>query len=162
MTPVTPDQTPPDWSNVAAEVATWLGRVAASVAGLYASLHVIYKPLQEYRKTYRERQATALAANVRSIIAPEIDRMNALADREETCLEGNERVLKLQRAIFEDVSSFLEISRDNRDRHDEMSELMDQVFGLDRRVDLEKRKRIDNLMTALRDRHQQRRTDAGA
>lgn len=159
MTPVTPDQTPPDWGNSASEIAATAGKVLAYLAGLYASIEVIYKPFMEYRTRKKEKDAIDFANRVRTLLEPDLTRLARLVEREEEYLESNQIIFERQKTIFRDMGQFLEVSLDNRDRLDEQNELLDRVFKLDRRVNHDERKRVDEILEALRRRQQERKED---
>lgn len=157
MTPATPEHLPPDVPERVVALLDFLARAGIGVAAFYASMQGVVKPFLEFRRAQREKQAAVLAEQVKAILKPDLDRLNAIVGREETCADQNEKILARQTEIFRDMALFLEISQDNRERHDETSELLNQVFGLDRRIDLEQRKRIDTLLHELRTKTKERR-----
>lgn len=157
MTPATPEHLPPDVPERVVALLDFLARMGISVAAFYAAMRGVIQPLMEFRRAMKERQAAALAEQVKTILKPDLDRFRAVVEREETCADQNEKILARQTEIFRDMALFLEISADNRERHDETAELLNQVFGIDRRIDLEQRKRIDTLLHELHTKTKERR-----
>lgn len=146
--------------QIAEKVASTLelyAKIAGGVGALWVFLAKVAKPYQEWQ---RERMATQM----RAVFAPEIAKMNALFEKEDGCADRLEAVVTemqdlsaRQASTFDDLDTLLDIVRDNRERHDEHDALMDTVFGLDRRIDPDRRKEIDSMLRELQERHTARR-----
>lgn len=148
MTPVTPNA-PPDIQERLASVAQTLITIGGALGMFWAFLAKVAKPWIEWRRK-------SIARTVREAIGPELKAMEALIAREETCAEGQEKILRRQNKIFDDVDTLLIVALDNRDRLDEFGQLLDAVgFDSDRRTDSEKRKQVDGMLSELRTRRKQ-------
>lgn len=127
-----------------------LVKALIGLGAFWAALMKIAKPYHEWRKD-------SLVKTIRASMAPEIQQLKGIIEKEETCAGTMETVLDKMGDVFSDHDLLMEIVRDNRERHDETSELLDTVFQLDRRIDSEKRARIDAMIAELGDRGKKRR-----
>ena len=144
--------TEPSLEERAAATVQLLTAAAGLIGLLWVGLAKVVKPYQEWRRKH-------LASVVGEILGPVLERLRIAVQREEDCTQLQQRVLERQSVIFADMDAFLKLALDNAERHDETSELLDRVFGLERRVDFDQRKEIDNLLHTLRERQKQRRQE---
>jgi hypothetical protein len=159
VTPVDPDSTKAgfDLGTRAGDLLELAGRAIIMLTAFWGFMQGIAKPYMAWKQRKRSEQNANIIALVNGVLEPRLSQFDALLKREENCAESSERILKRQSTIFDDMNLFLEISADNRERHDETAELLDQVFGLDRRVDTDRRRKIDQMLLELRTRTQARR-----
>lgn len=142
----TPD---PTISKRALDVIQWLATVAGSLAILWGFMAKVGKPFVEWR---RRRMAEV----IREVLTAELSRLDGICDREEQILDGYQKVLARQEAIFRDLDMLIEIALDNRDRLDEMNALMDEL-GLSSRDRRERAIDVDNMIDTLNERRKARR-----
>ena len=150
MTPYAPAPVPdPELSKRALDTLELWAKVAGSLTALALFVHKILKPYQDWRRK-------SLADLIREVLKEELEKLDAVVDREEEVFVQLGRVLARQDALFADIDAFLEIGSDNRERLDEVNGLLDKI-GLtsDRRAG--DRGRFDELMEQLHDRRNQRR-----
>lgn len=121
---------------------------ALGVIGVFVSR--VLKPYNEWRRA-------SLAKMMREILAEELGKIDTVVSREEEIAGKIDEVLTRQDELFHDVDLFLEIAQDNRERHDELNDLLD-TMGLDssRRSD-EERRSIDMVFDQLHERRKARR-----
>lgn len=116
---------PPDTVDVAARAAAvvelWL-KIGGAFALTWGFLQKAWKPYVVWR---REHQAKL----IREVLKPELERLDAIAAREDGCAERMETVLHSLRELFGDHDSLVVLAMDNRERLDETNELLDH-FGL--------------------------------
>lgn len=97
-----------------------LATVAGSLTVVWGFMKVAGTPFFEWRK----RRQTEI---VRTVLKEQLDRLDAVCDREEEILREYSRIVQRQEAIFRDLDVLLDIAQDNRDRLDEINELLDSV-----------------------------------
>lgn len=134
---------------------TVVDRLAAVVQLLVSAsglLGIVWVGLNKVSKPYLIWRRSHLGSIVSEILAPTLERMEAAVEREEGYQQEQQRIIERQTAIFEDLDLFLKVALDNRDRMDETNDLLDQMFSLERRVDLAQRKEIDQIIAVLRKR----------
>lgn len=127
------------------DLLEWAGRAAIALATMKGFLAGIYKPFATWRKEHN-------AKTIREVLKPELDQLANIIHDESGCAENMKSMLDHMRVVFDDLDKFLVIATDNRDRLDETNALLDEVFHLERRVDLERRAAIDEMLLNLRDR----------
>lgn len=142
--------TDPHLSQRFLDVLDYGARVAISLGGIKLFLAGIYKPFITWRREHT-------AKTIREVLKPELDQLRSMIEDESGCAGQMREVLVQMRTIFADLDMFLEVSHDNRERQDETNELLDEVFGIERRVDLKRRKEIDEMLTVLAERRKARR-----
>lgn len=135
----------PQVTERVAETIQLLVSAAGLLGLLWAGLQKVWKPYLVWRRSH-------LGSIVSEILAPTLERMEAAVEREEGYQVEQGRIIERQTAIFEDLDLFLKIAIDSRDRMDETNDLLDQMFSLERRIDLTQRKEIDNIIALLRQR----------
>lgn len=131
-----------DLLDYAARIVIPLGAIKVFVAG-------IYKPFITWRREHT-------AKTIREVLKPELDQLRSMIEDESGCAGQMREVLQQMRTVFHDLDLFLEVSQDNRERQDETNELLDEVFGIERRVDLKRRAEIDEMLKLLADRRKAR------
>lgn len=138
--------------HAASTIEVW-AKVAGSLGIVWAFLEKVGKPYYAWRKQ-------RYAAIVRDVLRDELDRLDDICEREEAIQAEQQRILERQSAIFSDLDTLIDIATDNRDRLDEMNELLD-FLGLasrDRRQDDDdRRQRLDGLLDVVTERRKQRR-----
>jgi hypothetical protein len=146
-------------ANASERIASTL-ELLAKGGGL---LGMLWAFLAKVLKPWIEARRKARVTEIRDAIAPEVDKLNDLIEREEQCAERNEELHdrqqifhERQQRIFGEFDQMLKILVDNRERINEQNDLLDQVFALDRRVDPDRRREIDVMLAELH----QRRKDA--
>lgn len=89
---------------------------------------------------------------VRTILEPELKALNALIGAEDGCTKRMERMVDHLDDVLMEFDLLVGIVRDTRERQDETSELLDEVFGLERRIDPDRRHKVELMFTQLHDR----------
>lgn len=146
-----PPAAPPDpeFTKRALDFAEFGAKLVVALGAMWAFVVKIVKPYSDWRKQ-------RLAAELREILKPELDRLERLG----ACADRIEIVLERQSAMFNDIDDFMLIARTNTERIDETNDLLDEVFHLDRRVNADRRKVIDTILADLAHRQQNRRRHA--
>lgn len=153
MPPVPTDSAHVDATARVLDTLDHLLRVAAWPGAVWLAVQGVAKPFMEWRRK-------SIGRTIRDALEPDLKKLSALVDREEDCAEAHERVLERQAVMFGEFDNILSILTDNRSRIDEVNELLDQVFALDRRVDGERRREVDAMLAQLNHRRQaERRKD---
>lgn len=150
-----PVVTPEDVSTRVVNLLELLAKALIALGAVWAFIEKIIKPYSTWR---RER----LAHLIKQVLSVELDKLDALIEAESTCAGRMERVLRRQEEIFDANDLFLEIAADNKERHDETTELLNRVFGIDERVDLVRREEINAMLHNLRERRHTRRRSIDA
>lgn len=133
----------PDLTQRALDVAEWSAKLAAAAAAVWAIVEKVGKPYAEWRR----RQ---LAAVIRDVLKEPLAQLEALDDREKEIFELLTRVLARQDQLFRDIDAFITIATTNKDRLDEMNELLDALgFSSERRMDVDRRERVEQLLRDL-------------
>lgn len=132
-----------------ADVLDYGARLTVSLVAIWAFVEKIGKPYS----TWRRRR---LAEELREILKPELENLAAM----KKCTDHIDLVLTRQDALFRDIDDFLVIARTNTERIDETNDLLDEIFHLDRRVNTERRVKIDELLNTLARRQQERHRHA--
>lgn len=155
-----PPAAPPDpeLTSRALDVAEWAAKLAAAVAAVWAIVEKVGKPFSDWRR----RQ---LALAIRDVLKEPLDQLEALADREKEIFELLTRVFARQDQLFKDIDAFIAIASTNKDRLDEINELLDALgFTSDRRGDSDRRDQVEALLRdlAARQRARKRHDEAEA
>lgn len=148
--PVIEAATDPQFTQRLADVLDYGARVAISLGAIKLFFAGIYKPLVTWRREHT-------AKTIREVLKPELDQLKSMIEDESGCAGQMKDVLTQMRTIFNDLDLFLEIAHDNRERLDETGDLLDEVFGLERRVDLKRRAEFDEMLRVLGERRKARR-----
>lgn len=140
----------PQLSQRFLDIVEYGARIAIPLGAIKVFFAGIYKPFIVWRREHT-------AKTIREVLKPELDQLKSMIDDESGCAGQMKEVLSQMRTIFHDLDLFLEVSHDNRERQDETNELLDEVFGIERRVDLKRRAEIDEMLRVLSDRRKARR-----
>lgn len=89
---------------------------------------------------------------VRTILEPELKQLNNLIGAEDGCAQRMERMVDHLDDVLSEFDLLVGIVRDTRERQDETSELLNEVFGLERRIDPDRRRRVEMMFTQLHER----------
>lgn len=157
---------PPETTDVATRVASTLelwAKVGGSLAILWGFVARVVKPFIVWR---REQQAKV----VREVLAPELHQLATVQaelretrEHEDGCAGRMERVLESLREFFSDHDRLITIALDDRDRLDEVNELLNALgFSSERRTDDERRRLIDEMVAKLTERRAARHRDPDA
>lgn len=123
----------------------------------------IWQLVERVGKPYFSWRQKRFEASIRAVLKKELECIDGVKEREEEIKSLLERVIERQDEIFADLDLFIEVAQDNRDRHDETTELMNALgfASRDRRAGGERREdrtaHIDTLMGELRGRAVERR-----
>ena len=142
--------TDPNITERLVDLLEYAARVAIPLGALKVFFVGVYKPFVTWRREHT-------AKTIREVLKPELDQLKSMIEDESGCAGQMKEVLTQMRTIFHDLDLFLEVSHDNRERQDETNELLDEVFGIERRVDLKRRKEIDDMLALLAERRKARR-----
>lgn len=130
----------PAQSDRIAATLEWLAKVAGSALILWGFVEKVAKPFSEWRRRQREVEREKLAELIRKVIHDELTSIK----------------------IFDDLDALLVIAHDNRERLDEMNDLMN-AFGLESdRRGAERTAKATELFDRLTERQKQRRRRADA
>lgn len=142
----TPASGPPDpeLTQRALDVAEWTAKLAAAAAAVWAIVEKVGKPYADWRR----RQ---LAIVIREVLKEPLAQLETLGDREKEIFELLTRVLARQDQLFKDIDAFILIATTNKDRLDEVNELLDALgFTTDRRDgDSDRRNKVELLLRDL-------------
>lgn len=128
------------------DVLTILASVAGSLAIVWGFLKMVGKPWYDWRQ---RRQA----AIIREVLKPQLDALDSICAREEANVTAN-------RELFKDFDKLMEIALDNRDRLDDMNNLLDALgfASRDRRADSAgHQEKMTEIVEGLIERRRQRR-----
>lgn len=148
---------PPDTAERVGDVLEWGGKLAVSLAAIWAFIAKIGKPYFAWRQRMRQQM-------IRSALTEELDCIKRMTTKQEETDHKIDLVLERQTVTFEDMELFLDIAHGIKERQDEVSDLLDEV-GLasrDRREgregrDEDRRSRVSTALDALQDRRKARR-----
>lgn len=131
-------------SERAGDVGQFLAQLVAGLATLTLFMEKVLKP-------WRERQRKAQGVFMREVLAPELEMIADATRGTAACADGLRR-------IGEELDLFFELALDNRERADEMNDLLDTagLTSADRRSGEERRQRVDGLLATLTERRRQR------
>lgn len=143
----------------ALDVLTFATKAALAFAAFWVAMSKIVKPLYKWWREYGDARRKALAAEIREILQPELEKLSLIS----SCNSRLDVVILRQKALFVDIDDFLQVARNNTERVDEINGLLDVVgFSTDRRSDDDRRRRIDVVLNALTERQKSRRRIAEA
>jgi hypothetical protein len=152
MTPVSPT---PELDPIAAQKALSIIEFGAKFA---IALGAVYAFIEKLAKPYAEHRRIRLATVIREVLKEEIDSLHDIRDERDDLRRLVEAVLDRQTALFDDIDLFIDIARDNRERHDETADLLNAIgLSTDRRADPDRRKEVDTMLILLDDRRKERR-----
>lgn len=143
----------PALSKRALDVIQWLAAVAGSLTIVWGFLKLVGKPLFEWRK---KRQTEI----VREVLKEQLDRLDLVCDREEEILREYTRIVQRQEAIFRDLDALLTIAEDNRDRLNEINDLLD-TLGFASRDRRKTPDEVAEMMDGLMERRRKRNRGEG-
>lgn len=143
-----PQDLPPDSAERIGDVLEFGAKAALSVGAIWALIARVFKPLAEWT---RKRRALA----IRAALAPELAVIAALPEREEKL----DLALERQDRVFDEIDLFVTVMADNRERLDEMNDLLNAhgFASRDRRSASERRQFADEAMAELQGRMVARR-----
>lgn len=125
------------------DVLEFLAKVAGSLGVVAAFVKGVWQPCRKWRQE-------SLGKAIRAALAPELSAIAGIVTADEQCAEGLRAVTKRVGELAGDLDLFLELARDNRERQDEVAELLDAVgFSTDRRLSPERRVRGEEILNAL-------------
>lgn len=134
----------PNTVQRASDVLELLAKVAGSLGLLWAFLAKIWAP-------YKARRDENLKRAIRDALESEISVVESLNHPEEG---WKSRIERIERTL----DRLSELALNNQERHDETNDLLDALgFTTDRRTGDDRR--IDQMVTDLKDRRHQRRRD---
>lgn len=138
---------PADAGTALFRVIEYAGKIAVSLAAVWAFFALVGKPLYEWRK----RRSSEV---IRDVLSKELACLAEIPN-----IQGQiDRVLARQDEIFNDLDLFLGIASENSDRHDEVNVILTGLgVEFDRRKDGDRRERIADKLDLLRDRRRDRR-----
>jgi hypothetical protein len=128
------------------DVVEFGSKSALGIGSVWALLEKVIKPFYEWRKKH-------MANVIREILKDELATINHVAQDRKDFVEVVTRVFDRQGILFDDIDQFIEVSNDNRERVDEVNELLDAIgLSAERRMDPDRRKRVDTLLANLEER----------
>lgn len=146
MNPLVPPPTPAD-ADVAARIAETLTlwtKIGGALLMLWGFIEKVAKPYHEWRKD-------SLARTIAEVLAPHIEELEARNNIR------TQSILAMLREFFGDHDRMLDVVMDNRERHDEMTDLLNAIgLSSERRTDEERRQMVDLLVGELRTRRRDR------
>lgn len=145
----------PQITERAASTVELLIKSGSLLGMLWLGVTKVLKPYHDYRRN-------SLKAAMAEILEPTMAKMNEAIDKEADCAERQTVVYERQTALFEDIDLFLKLAEDSHARHDETNGLLDQLFGLERRIDHEKRQEVEGILKVLRNRRRIRHKEGEA
>lgn len=156
MNPAVPPQLDPHTAKAVNDVIEYGGKAAVSLAAIVGFFRLVAQPIMNWRSAARDRRKKAEAELIRSVLAEEIQKLDAICAREETVLDEYQKVISRQEQIFRDLDILLEVALDNRDRLDEMNSLLDEV-GFCSRDRRDRESDVILMVEGLLERRKQRR-----
>ena len=142
----------PQFADRAASTVELLIKSGSLLGMLWLGVTKVLKPYHDYRRS-------SLKAAMAEILEPTLAKMNNAIEREVESAERQAVLYERQTVLFEDIDLFIKLAEDSHDRQDETNGLMDQLFGLERRIDHEKRVEVEGILKVLRNRQRQRHKD---
>lgn len=143
MNPAVPPD--PDVARRAAETLELWAKVAGALAIVWGFIEKVAKPYQRWRKE-------TLAHAIAEIIAPEMEAI------ERRAAERNASIIRKLNEWRIDHDHMIEVILDNRERHDELNDLLSELgLSSDRRRDMDRRTLVTGLAEALRVRQRDRK-----
>lgn len=152
MTPVDPTGGDAQASERIASTLELLAKAGGILGMLWAFLAKVAKPLIAW---WRESQAKT----IRTVLAPQLEKLDRLIEQEDGCTQRMERVLERVGEVFEEFDLVMAVTTYTQERQDETNDLLDEVFALDRRIDPVRRKRVEEMIQALHERRLGRRRE---
>jgi hypothetical protein len=143
VNPVVPPD--PDAARRSAEVLELWAKVAGGLAIVWGFVEKVAKPYQTWRKHQ-------LAAAIDEVISPK------MAAFEQRAAERNAYIVRKLNEWRGDHDHMIEVVLDNRERHNELNDLLSELgLSSERRHDHERRALIDAAMSQLQQRQRERR-----
>lgn len=138
---------PPDTQQRVADTVELFVKLAGALGIVWAFLVKVAKPYREWR----HRQLTAA---IRTALQPELKVVSELAAANNSVSAKLMLALERQSEIFDEFDLFVVVVADNRDRMEEMKELLDEAgfASRDRRQHADRRRRADEAMEQLQGR----------
>lgn len=142
----------PELSKRALDTLELWAKIAGALTVIALFILKILKPYQDWRRK-------SLAELIREVLKAELEKLDGLTEREDEVFRALGRVLARQTELFVDIDSFLDIAGDNRERIDEINELLDLegFTSLERRNGHDRIVRVDEVLEGIRDRRKARR-----
>lgn len=141
----------PDALERLLDVAQFAAKAAIALGSVWAFLAKVGKPYLEWRRRWRRQE-------LRGAFEQELQLLNSMVESASDCAEETEQTVIQVRSLFGDMDQVLEIATDNRERIDEINQLLDQLgFSSERRTDEERRAEIDVMLDSLNEQRRRRR-----
>lgn len=137
----------PEITARVADVVEVLAKVAGALLIVWGFLARVAKPWIEWRRATKARARKELEAQMREWFSEELRSFELLA-----------ALVPRIDVLFQDHDLLLDIAFDNRERHDEMTDLLDTLgFTSDRRTTDERRDKVTEMVNTLAERRRDRR-----
>lgn len=151
MNPPPPDVSPEAAQRVA-NALEWLAKFAGSLLALWLFIARVGKPYFEWRDRQR-------ATTIRAVLREELACLATISEREEANGKKLDLALARQDQVFGEIDLFVTVMADNRDRIDELNELLNEAgyASRDRRIAADRRRAADEAMAELQGRLRGRR-----
>lgn len=153
---MSPQPPGPQTTKAVNDVIEYGGKAAVSLTAVYAFVALIAKPFLTWRKNHKIELRRREADLIRDILKEDLARLSGVCDREEEIMTAQREMLARQAQIFNDTDRLIDVALDNRDRLDEMNELMDEL-GLASRDRRERELVNDTVLKHLAERRRARR-----
>jgi hypothetical protein len=134
----------------ALDVLELLAKAAIALGTIKLFLVGILKPYAEWRKEHTAR-------TIRSVLGPELRQLNDIINKEDGCAKRLESAVATMRELFHDFDDIRQVVHAHNGQHEETNDLLNQVFGIERRMDFEKAEEINSLLVRLGNRADVRR-----
>lgn len=126
-------------------------KAAIALGAVWAFIAKVATPLIEWRRRARKQE-------LRTAFEAELQLLNSMVETANELVSDTEETVLQVRALFGDMDRVLEIATDNRERIDEINQLLDQLgFSSERRSDSERRAEIDAMLDSLNEERRRRR-----